>query len=269
MEQIDINRLSVSLQNIRKDTLCRVGDNDSSIDELASSIKEHGLLNPISIRKIGDNQYDIFAGQRRFLAMKRLGWTKIPCIVADITDDVAKTRSLVENFHRRDNTYEEKVNAFAELYGNHCHKDIDKLSKFVGLTQTTINRYLRLSTLHPAILSHLDAKNGEKRLTLKNADDLVGIDNDKSIILTTKLLKSRLSSTQIRKAISEFKQNDNTDKIDGIIDKVIVDAAQSRDLLAPSCPWFYDPDDPKRKPIIITKELMTHFYRLYQILKAQ
>ena len=105
IESIDINKLSVSLQNIRKDTSCQVGDNESSIDELASSIKEHGLLNPISVRKIGDHQYDIFAGQRRFLAMKQLGWTKIPCIVTEVTDDVAKTRSLIENFHRQDNTF--------------------------------------------------------------------------------------------------------------------------------------------------------------------
>jgi ParB family chromosome partitioning protein len=227
------------------------------------------LIKTHAVQKIGDNQYDIFAGQRRFLAMKQLGWTKIPCIVTDVTDDVAKTRSLIENFHRQDNTYEEKVKAFTELYENHCQKDLNKLSKLVGLKQTTIKRYLRLSTLPLEILSHLDTKDGEKRLTLKNADDLVGIDNDKCIILTTKLLENNLSTTQIREAISEFKQDDNTDQIDDIINKVIVDTAQAKDLLAPTCPWFYDPDDPKHKPIIISKELMKPFYQLYQKLKAQ
>lgn len=75
MELIEIDSLFISKQNIRKNTSNQVGDNESSIDELAASIREHGLLNPISVRKVEKNKYDIFAGQIRFLAMNNLSGT--------------------------------------------------------------------------------------------------------------------------------------------------------------------------------------------------
>lgn len=266
MELINIDQLSVSNQNIRKDTLTNIGDNESSISELAASIQEHGLLNPISVRKIDDNQFDIFAGQRRFLAMRQLGWTKIPCIISNIDDNVAKTRSLVENFHRQDNSYEEKVKAFTELYEKCCQNDINKLSKLVGLKQSTIKRYLRLSTLPVEILSHLDTHEGEKRLTLKNADDLVGIEKNKAVILTEKMLENNLSTNQIKDTINKFKIINDIEQVDDIIDSVIADVAISKKLLAPAYPWFYNPDDPDKEPIIISSEMMKSFYQLYQTL---
>jgi len=140
MEKIPIEYLEVSKQNVRTDLISEIGDDESTIEELASSIKEHGLINPISVRKRRENKYDIFAGQRRYLAMKRLGWKTIPCIISDIDDDTAMTRSLIENFHRQNNTYEEKVKAFKDLYEKHCDKNEEKLSKLVGLKQGTIKR---------------------------------------------------------------------------------------------------------------------------------
>lgn len=260
---IDVNSLVVSTQNIRKDINSSIGDNESSIEELSKSIEKHGLINPISVRKIGE-KYDIFAGQRRFLAMKKLGWDKIPCILTTATDDEAKTRSLIENFHRQDNTYEEKVNAFTELYENCCQKNTATLCTLVGLKSDTVKRYLRLSTLPPAILSKLDTKNGEKRLTLQNADDLVGLNEEKALEVVQKVLDDNLSTKQIKEVIVQCKRSEDT-PITEIINNVIIKSAEDKNLLAkvPCQPWIYNPDDESKLPILIPTN---HIAKLYTYL---
>lgn len=188
---------------------------------------------------------------------------QILCIVSEISDDVAKTRSLIENFHRQDNAYEEKVTAFVELYENYCKKNLDVLSTLVGLKIPTIRRYLRLSQLPREILCHVDTIDGEKRLTLQNADDLLGIDGEKATILVKKVLENNLSNKQIKNTIDAFKKNDDINQIDNIINNSIIQADEEKDLIATTCPWFYNPDDPKQKPVLIPHDYMKQMFQFY------
>jgi ParB/RepB/Spo0J family partition protein len=264
-QEIKTSLLKISEQNIRKDYE-GVGDSDATISDLANSISSQGLLNPISVRKTEDGNYDVFAGQRRFLAVKKLEWERIPCIVFEgVSDSEAFTRSLIENYHRKDNTYEEKIKAFENLYIRVCDKDVGKLSKMVGLSEPTVKRYLKLVCLPSEILSKLDTREGKKGLTLNNACNLVGLDPEDSIKIVNETEKCGLSSEQVDKVIREIKSSRACNEEVGIetaVEKVLLDLAKKRDLIAPNHPWIFDPEN-ETIPIQVPLTYMPLFYKLY------
>src|SRR3972149_1536377 len=101
IRDIKLSVIRVSDLNTRKDL--GAGIEDSGLDDLAKSISEKGLLNPITVKKNSDDTYDLIAGQRRFIACQKLGWETIPAIIREIADDVDGTIiSLIENVHRAD-----------------------------------------------------------------------------------------------------------------------------------------------------------------------
>ncbi len=112
--QIPLTKLRVSTSNTRKDI--DAGQEDASVSGLAQSIRERGLLNPISVRSLTDGSYEILAGPRRFLACKLLGTTAVPGIVRAVTGDVgAVALSLIENVHRADMHPLDKAEACRQL----------------------------------------------------------------------------------------------------------------------------------------------------------
>ena len=100
VKDIHLNLINVSSLNTRKDL--GAGTEDTSLADLALSIKEKGLLNPITVFEREDGRYDLIIGQRRFLACKQLGLETIPAIVRGSMDDTDATiLSLVENVQSR------------------------------------------------------------------------------------------------------------------------------------------------------------------------
>jgi ParB family chromosome partitioning protein len=118
MRQIDISldKLFVSALNARKDL--RAGQEDSGIEELASSIRQQGLLSPPIVRPTLDGRFEVLVGQRRLLACRKIGFDPVPCLVReDLGDSDAVTLSLVENVHRADMHPLDKARALKALYG--------------------------------------------------------------------------------------------------------------------------------------------------------
>jgi len=223
MISLSLSQLTVSPDNVRRIVKGKDVALDEGIDELAQSIKSEGLLNPLSVRPIGGplaataanavtagqrgdsgQRYEVFAGQRRLCAVKRLGWKEVNCIVWEIDKNQAKVRSLLENYQRRDNTYTERIRAFHDIYRNVCQEDPKRLSGMIGCKLATIRRYMRLNELPDAILRLLDPQDGEKRLTLKNADLLVDVQTDKRQPLIDAILESDLSNRLAGELISRF-----------------------------------------------------------------
>ena len=117
MEVRDIKMADIRLSefNIRKDL--NAGTEDTGLEDLAESIKDKGLLNPLIVRKLEDGTYELIAGQRRFLACQKLGWKTIPAIIRDISNDTDATiLSLVENVHRADLNPIDKARAYQKIY---------------------------------------------------------------------------------------------------------------------------------------------------------
>jgi len=157
VKDIELSKIRVSDFNTRKDL--DSGTEDSSLDDLANSIKEKGLLNPIMIMKKDDGTYEVVAGQRRYLACKRLGLNKISAIIRDKMDDAdATVLSLIENVHRADMGPIDKAKAYQKIYDK--YKDYSKVAKETGMSNSTIKKYISLLNLAPSIQDKLTTNDG-------------------------------------------------------------------------------------------------------------
>jgi len=157
VKDIKINLINVSLFNTRKDL--ETGTEDTSLDDLATSIKEKGLLSPITVQRKGDGTYDLIAGQRRFLACKKIGKDTISAIIREKMDDTDATIiSLIENVHRADMSPMDKARAYQKIYEK--YKDYDKVAKETGVSVPTIRKYMKLFNLAPSIQDKLTTSEG-------------------------------------------------------------------------------------------------------------
>jgi ParB family chromosome partitioning protein len=159
MEIRDIRLTDIHLSefNIRKDL--GAGTEDAGLEELAESIKEKGLLNPLIVRRRSDGTYELIAGQRRFLACQKLGWQTIPAIIRDVTDDTDATiLSLIENVHRADLNPIDKARAYQRIYER--YGDHSRVAKETGVSVPTIRKYLTLLELAPSIQERLTTAEG-------------------------------------------------------------------------------------------------------------
>jgi ParB family transcriptional regulator, chromosome partitioning protein len=162
LREVPLDQITVSEFNTRKDL--GAGTEDSSLDDLAASIKEKGLLNPIMLRATASGSYELIAGQRRLLACKRLGMTSIPALIRSQMDDGdAVAISLIENVHRAEMNPLDKARAFAALrdrYGG----DIARVSKETGIGAQTVRRYLALLLLPDEIQERISTSEGPARV---------------------------------------------------------------------------------------------------------
>lgn len=157
VKEIELSSIHISEFNTRKDL--DAGTEDSSLEDLAISIREKGLLNPITIRKKQDGGYDLIAGQRRYLACKRLGLKKIPAIIREGLDDTDATIiSLVENVHRADMNPIDKARAYKNIFDRYL--DYERVARETGVSVPTIKRYLTLLNLSSSIQDRVTTAEG-------------------------------------------------------------------------------------------------------------
>lgn len=160
-QQIEIDKIDISGFNTRKDL--EAGTEDSSIDNLAESISKQGLLSPPTVRQRGD-RYELIAGQRRYLACRKVGFKTIPCFVRnDLSDEEATAISLVENVHRAEMNPIDKANALRKLFEHH-EKEFDKVVKETGIGAQTIKRYLALLDLPEELKQKISTTEGPAKV---------------------------------------------------------------------------------------------------------
>lgn len=175
--------------------------NEEGINELAASIKEHGVFQPIIVRKaIGG--YELIAGERRLRASKTAGKEDIPAIVVDFDDRQMMEISLLENIQREDlNPIEE-----AEAYDNLLHKlgyTQDELAQRIGKSRPYITNMLRLLKLPSAIREKLI----EGKLSNGHARTLLAIENeDEAVALAQRAIKEKLSVRELENIINQRKR---------------------------------------------------------------
>lgn len=146
---------------------------DTALDELASSIRERGILQPIVVRPAkGDGWWEIVAGERRWRAAQRAGLHQVPVIVRDFDDKTALELAIIENIQREQlNAYEEGV-AYQKLISAHDYSQ-DQVAKIVGKSRSHIANLIRLSNLPPRIhgwLASGDLTMGHARALLTSDD---------------------------------------------------------------------------------------------------
>ena len=156
IRMIPIEKIDPNQQQARSE----LGD----IKELMSSIKQKGILEPIIVRP-KHGRYEIIAGERRYIASKRLGLTEMPCIEKHVEDNEAMEIALIENLQRKDlDAFEEAdgLNALAVMYG-YSHQDI---SKKIGKARSTITEVINLSKIPKDIRKLCHKNNITSRTTL-------------------------------------------------------------------------------------------------------
>ena len=171
-----ISLLRISLVDPKSDQP-RKNFDKNALEELADSISQHGLLQPILVREYGEGRYQIIAGERRFRASKIAGLTEIPAIILDKDDKKAAEIALIENIQREDlNPIEEAMalKALAEEY----YLTQEDLSVKIGKSRSAIANAVRLLDLPEAVLSmvakgEISAGHGRTLLGLKNREDMI------------------------------------------------------------------------------------------------
>ncbi|MFW9805087.1 MAG: ParB/RepB/Spo0J family partition protein [Candidatus Thorarchaeota archaeon] len=157
VREIDISAIRVSELNVRKDL--EAGTEDTDIGDLAKSIADQGLLSPITVVKSDDGNYDLIIGQRRYLACKKLGWTRIPAIIRDTMEETdAVVLSLIENVHRADVSPIDKARAYEKIYQK--FENYDRVARETGVSVTTVRKYMKLLQLAPSIQNRIGTSSG-------------------------------------------------------------------------------------------------------------
>lgn len=151
--------------------------NKDSLEELASSISQNGLLQPILVREYGEGRYQIIAGERRFRASKLAGLSEIPAIILDKDDRDVAELALIENIQREDLNPIEEAMAFRSLCEEYGLTQ-EELSGRVGKSRSAITNAMRLLDLPADVLNmvasgEISAGHGRTLLGLKNREDVL------------------------------------------------------------------------------------------------
>lgn len=166
-----INEINIDLINPNPDQP-RTDFDEEALAELAASIKELGIIQPISLRKLSNGSYQIIAGERRYRAAKLAGLKSMPAYVRTVEDETVMEMALIENIQREDLNAVEIALTFQKLI-EHYNLTQEKLSERIGKKRTTIANYLRLLKLPAEI--QLGLKN--KIIDMGHARALLSVDN--------------------------------------------------------------------------------------------
>jgi ParB family chromosome partitioning protein len=156
----------------------RVHFDEEALNELAASIREVGIIQPITLRKIGEKKYQIIAGERRFRASKIAGLTKVPAFVREAGDEAMLELALVENIQREDLDAIEVALSYQRLM-EECKLTQESLSDRVGKKRSTISNYLRLLRL-PAVIQKAIR---EQEITMGHARALININDSETQVM--------------------------------------------------------------------------------------
>jgi ParB family chromosome partitioning protein len=258
--EIKIDELILSKKNVRK--VLETEEDETTIKNLAESIKANGLVNPLTVQKTVDGKYEILAGQRRFLALKELNIKTVTCkVVEDLTNEQAELISFVENVQRNKMSQQDKAYIFNKLF-NMCHGNLKDVSKISGFSNGTIKDYVFIyENLTQDLFCKLDGK-GESKLSMEIALLLAkNISKDKQVEIYDMILP--LGTTEMkRQAILKFVQGDNDDELpenEEETHETKETEPKEKKVGIPKQPWVYDENG---TPLIIPKELYPEICQL-------
>ena len=173
----------------------------SSLEELTSSIKEQGVIQPIVVRpdKFSEGKYEIIAGERRWLASQNAGLHEVPVIVLDIDDQKSLEIAIVENVQRQDLNPIEEARGYQKLIDEFSYNQ-EKLSQFIGKSRSYIANSLRLLSLPEEVLLLVE----QGKLSAGHARSLIGLQN--SSIIAKKIVEKKLSVRQAEALTRQFRE---------------------------------------------------------------
>ena len=195
----DINKLPISSLLSNKFQPRKIF-NEENLQDLANSIKERGIIQPIIVRKSADqnSKYEIIAGERRWVAAQKAGLHDVPVVITDADDLKSLEFAIVENVQRNDLTAIEEARGYQRLIDEFLY-DQEKVAKFIGKSRSHIANFLRLLNLPEEVLKLIEAK----KLSVGHAKILVGLNNAEFV--AKKIIEKNLSVRQAENFVKIFK----------------------------------------------------------------
>ena len=171
---------------------------EDKIDELSSSIKENGIIQPIAVRpnKYEKGKFEIIAGERRWIAAQRAGLNKVPVVVLDIDDQKSLEIAIIENVQRQDLNIIEEAKGYQRLIQEFGY-DHEKISKFMSKSRSHISNTLRLLNLPEDIIGLLE----EEKLTAGQARPLIGLPNASEI--AENIVKKKVAAREVETLVKK------------------------------------------------------------------
>lgn len=169
-----------------------------SLGELAASLKEHGVLQPILVREV-EGGYQIIAGERRWQAAQKAGLTSLPCRVVDVIDKTACEYALEENLKRKDLNDLEKAQAFRD-YITQFQCTIEELAQQLSMKRSTVNNMLRLLDLPDPVKNALNAG----RITAGHARALLPLEQAMQLELSSRIQAEQMSVRQTEATVKKL-----------------------------------------------------------------
>ena len=200
IDNIDINLISVNPYQPRSSF------NEESLKELTTSIKNIGVIQPITVRKIKKNSYQLISGERRLKACKKLELKNIPAYIRTANDQESLEMALIENIHRQDLDAVEIAMSYKRLI-DEINLTQEELSNKIGKDRTTITNYLRLLKLNPIIQSGI--KDGF--ISMGHGRAIINIENrSNQIKVYETIISKNLSVRNTEELVKKYKKPNGT-----------------------------------------------------------
>ncbi len=180
--------------------------NDEALEELASSIRELGIIQPITVRKLGFNKFQLVSGERRFRASKMVGLETIPSYIRIANDQESLEMALVENIQRQDLDPIEIALSYQRLI-DEIQVTQEKLSDRVGKKRSTIANYLRLLKLDPIIQTGMR----DNFISMGHGRALINVEKKKDqLAIYEKIVSDGLSVRETEQLVRTFRESNET-----------------------------------------------------------
>jgi ParB family transcriptional regulator, chromosome partitioning protein len=172
---------------------------EQELQDLQNSLKTHGLVQPITVRRAGSGQgFELISGERRLRAAQRLGWNEIPALVRDADDQASLTVALIENLQRADLNPVEEAEGYTRL-SKEFKLDQQQIAEIVGKDRSTVANALRLLVLPFEILEHLRAG----LMTAGHARPLIGAPQEHALAVARDVIDQQLSVREVERRLRE------------------------------------------------------------------
>ncbi len=173
-----------------------------ALEELAASIQSQGIIQPIVVRQVAEQKFEIIAGERRWRAAKHAGLKLVPCLVKNVQDRAAIAMALIENIQREDLNAIEEAQALERLQDEFTltHQQV---AEVIGKSRTTVSNLLRLNQLETDVKSLVS----EKQIEMGHARALLALEGEQQVDVATQVAKKQLTVRQtealVKKTLSK------------------------------------------------------------------
>lgn len=179
-----------------------------ALQELADSIKVHGIIQPITVRRLAQDQYQLISGERRFQASKLAGLKSVPAYIRSADDQQMLEMALIENIQRENLNAIEVALSYQRLI-TECNLNQEALGDRVGKNRATVTNYLRLLKLPPDIQIAVR----DNRISMGHARAIINVENpDQQLYIFKKTLEEDLSVRKVEELVRELASAKKTDK---------------------------------------------------------